>query len=125
MGYWSSTYAIIKLIQFLWYVINVFSKYSRVIPSTDKKVIKITNTFQNFSDESNRKPTIIWVDKGSEFYNRLIQPRLQNNDIDIYSAHNEENLVVAKKFITTLRNKVHKYNIYYNKILWYVLKNII
>ena len=36
----------------------------------DKKVITITNAFQKNLYESSRKPNKIWVDKGSEFYNR-------------------------------------------------------
>ena len=35
--------------------------------------IVITNAFQETLDESNFKPNKIWVDKGSEFYTRLIK----------------------------------------------------
>ena len=38
-----------------------------------KKGITITNAFQNILDESNRKPNKIWVDKGSDFYNRSMK----------------------------------------------------
>ena len=30
---------------------------------------------------NNRKPNNLWVDQGTEFYNRLIQDWLDNNDI--------------------------------------------
>ena len=40
-------------------------------------------------DGSNRKPNEIWVDKDSEFYNRSMKSFLQNNDIEMYSTHNE------------------------------------
>ena len=33
----------------------------------------ITNAFQKILDKSGRKPTKIWVDKGSEFYNRSMK----------------------------------------------------
>ena len=56
----------------------------------------ITNAFQKILDESNRKPNKIWVDKGSEFYNRSMKSFLQNNDIEMYSTHNEENLFFLK-----------------------------
>ena len=56
-----------KAIRFLLCVIDIFSKYIRVIPLKDKKGITITNAFQKILDESNRKPNKIWVDKGSEF----------------------------------------------------------
>ena len=47
----------------------------------------------------------IWVDKGSEFYNRSMKSWLQDNDIELYSTHNEEKSVVAEKFIRKLKTK--------------------
>ena len=55
-----------KGIRFLLCAIDIFSKYARVIPLKDKKSIAIPNAFQKILDESNRKPNMIWVDKGSE-----------------------------------------------------------
>ena len=34
---------------------------------------------------------------------------LQNNNIEIYLAHNEGKSVVAERFIRTLKNKIYKY----------------
>ena len=33
---------------------------------------------------------------------------LQNNDIEMYSTHNERKSVVAERFIRTLQNKIYK-----------------
>ena len=41
-----------------------------VITLEDEKGITITNAFQKILDGSKHKPDNIWVDKGSEFYNR-------------------------------------------------------
>ena len=57
-------------------------------------------------DESGSKPDRIWVDRGSKFYNRSMKSCLQDNDIGMYSTHNEVKAVVAEKFIRTLRNKI-------------------
>ena len=57
-------------------------------------------------DESGSKPDRIWVDRGSKFYNRSMKSWLQDNDIGMYSTHNEVKAVVAEKFIRTLRNKI-------------------
>ena len=57
-----------KGIRFLLCIIDIFSKYTWVIPLKDKKGITITNAFQKILYKSNRKPNKIWVDKGSEFY---------------------------------------------------------
>ena len=75
----------------------------------DKKGITIINAFQRTFKESNRKPNKIWVDKGSEFYNRLMKSFLQNNNIEMYSTHNERKSVVAERFTRTLKNKTYKY----------------
>ena len=45
-----------------------------------------------------RKPNKIWVDKGSEFYNRSMKSWLQDNDIVMYSTHNERKSIVAENF---------------------------
>ena len=55
-------------IRFLLCVIDFFSKYAWVILLKDKRGIIITNDFQKIVDESNGKPSKIWVDKGSENY---------------------------------------------------------
>ena len=45
--------------------------------------------------ESNRKPNKIWVDKGSEFYNNSFKKWLEDNDIEMYSTHNERKSVIS------------------------------
>ena len=47
-----------------------------------------------------RKLNKIWVDKGSEFYNKD-----NDNDTEMCATHNEGKFVVAKRFIRTLKNK--------------------
>ena len=72
--------------------------------------------------ESNRKPNKIWVDKGSEFYNSSFKKWLKDNDIEMYSIHNEGKSVVAERFIRTLKTKIYKYmtsvskNLYIDKL---------
>ena len=78
-------------------VTDIFSKYAWVIPVKDKKGITITNAFQKPLDESNRKLNKIWVNKGSEFYNRTMKPCLEKNTIKVYSAHNERKSVITFK----------------------------
>ena len=59
-----------KGICFLFCVIDINSKCAWVIPLKDRKGIAITDTFQKTLEESNQKPNKIWIEKGSEFYNR-------------------------------------------------------
>ena len=74
-----------KGIRFLLCVIDIFSKYTWVIPLKDKKVIMIIeNAYQEILKESNRKPIKIWVEKGSELYNRSMKSFFQNNNKAMY-----------------------------------------
>ena len=73
-------------------MIDVFTKYA----------------FIEIKDESNRKPNKLWVDQGREFYNKLMQEWLNNNDILIYSIHNEGKPVIVERFIKTLKTKIYK-----------------
>ena len=52
---------------FLWYVIDIYSKYGWVVPLKNKKSSTITNGFQIIIDKFERNPNKIWVDKGSVF----------------------------------------------------------
>ena len=56
------------------------------MPLKDKKGITITNAFQKILDESHRKLSKIWVDKGSDFYNRSTKPWLEKNAIEMYKV---------------------------------------
>ena len=121
-----------KGIRFLLCVIDIFSKYAWVVPLKDKKGISIVKAFQIILKQSNRrvedtsaqhiKPNKIWVDKGSEFYNAYFKKWLRDNDIVMYSTHNEGKSVVVERFIRTLKIKIYKYvtsvskNVYIDKL---------
>ena len=112
-----------KGIKFLLCVIDIFSKYTWVVLSKDEKGISFVKAFQIILKQSNtRKPNKIWVDKGSEFYNASFKKWLQDNDIVMYSTHNEGKSVVAERFIRTLKSKIYKYmtsiskSVYINKL---------
>ena len=93
-----------------------------MIPLKDRRRITITNAFQNILNKSKRKPHKIWVDKGSEFYHRSLKSFLPNNDIEMYSMHNEGKSVIAERFIRTFKKKIYKYvtsvsiNVYADKL---------
>ena len=111
-----------KGIRFLLCVIDIFSKYAWVVPLKDKKGISIVKAFQSILKQSNGKPNKIWVNKGSEFYNAYFKKWLRDNDLAMYSTHNEVKSVVAERFIRTLKSKIYKYmtsiskNVYIDKL---------
>ena len=111
-----------KGFRFLLCVIDIFSKYDWVVPLKDKKGISVVNAFQKILKESEGKPNKIWVHKGSEFCNNSFKKWLKENNIEMYSIHDEGKSVAAERFIRTLKNKIYKYitaiskNVYINKL---------
>ena len=100
-----------KGFRFLLCVIDIFSKYAWVVPLKDKKGVtfSIVDIFQKILKESNRKPKKIWLEKGSEFYKSCFKKWLKDDDIEMYSIHNEGKSIVAERFIRTLKTKIYKY----------------
>ena len=106
-------------------VIDLFSKYAWVVPLKDKKGVSLTNAFQKTLDNSKRKPNKIWVDQGSEFY-IVFKKWLKDNNIEMYSTHNEGKSVVTERFIRTLKNKIHKHMTAISKNVYFdVLDDIV
>ena len=55
-------------------------------------------------------------------YNNSFKKWLKDNDIEMYSIHNERKSVAAERFMRTLKNKIYKYmtsiskKVYINKL---------
>ena len=88
--------------------------YDWVFPLKDKKGITITNAFQKILKESG---------KGSEFYNRLMRSWLEKNGIEMYSTHNERNLLLLKDSLQTYIIKCINIWLQFQKM--FVLTNMI
>ena len=72
----------------------------------------IVNAFKKIIStelHSKPKPNKIWVDQGSEFYNKSFKDFLKINNIEMYLAYNEGESVVAERFIRTFKNKILKH----------------
>ena len=66
--------------------IDLFSIYAWVVPIKDKKGTSTVNAFKKIISEK-RKPNEIWVDEGSEFYNKSFKGLLKINKTEIYSTY--------------------------------------
>ena len=106
--------------KYLLCVIDLFSKYAWVIPIKDKKGTSIVNAFKNIiskkseaESKGRRKPNKIWVDQGSEFYNKSFKDSLKINNIEMDST------VVAERFIRNLKNKFFKHMAAISKNLYF------
>src|SRR6185503_9693781 len=59
--------------------------------------------------ESKRIPEKIWVDQGSEFYNKDFKKWAKQNNITIYSTFGESKSVVVERFIRTIKENIAQY----------------
>ena len=115
-----------KGIKYLLCAIDLFSKYAWVVPIKDKKGTSIVNAFKKILSDSNRKPNKIWVNQGTEFYNKPLKDFLKINNIEMYSTCIEKKSVVAERFIRTLRNKIFKHMTAFSKNVYFeVLDDIV
>ena len=97
-----------KSVKYLFYVIDVFAKYTWIKSSEDKKGKTVLNAFIKIANQSNSKPNRFQLDQGREFQSKLMQERLGTNDILMYLTDNKGDSVIAKIFIKTLKNKINK-----------------
>ena len=72
-----------KGIMYLLCAIDLFSKYTWVIPLKDQKSTSIVHVFKKIISQE-RKPNKIWVDLGSEFYNKSFPDFLKMNNIEMH-----------------------------------------
>ena len=78
--------------KFILTVIDIFTKYAWAIPLKNKSGLSITNGFKTILSEG-RKPEKLWVDRGSEFYNKTVKSLLKEDGtgkaasgIELYST---------------------------------------
>ena len=87
--------------------IDIFSKFSWVIPLKDKKGITIKNALEKIFKQ--RKSKFLWTDNGKEFYNKQVQNLLNENNIKLYSTNNSEiKSAVIERFNRTFKNMMYK-----------------
>ena len=100
--------------KFILTVIDIFKKYAWAIPLKNKSGLSITNGFKIVLSESpqggseSRKPEKLWVDKGSEFYNKTFESLLKEYETKIYSTYSDLKAVFIERFNRTLLHIINK-----------------
>jgi hypothetical protein len=95
--------------RYLLTVIDVMSKFAWAVPLKDKTGKSVAAAFEKIMKESDRKPMKLWVDKGTEFYNNVMDKLLKENTIDRYSSESEFKATVVERFNRTLKTNMWKY----------------
>ena len=93
--------------KFILTVIDIFTKYAWAIPLNNKSGLSKTNGFKKVLGES-RKPEKIWVDRGSEFYNKTFKFLLKEYETKLYSTYSDLKAVFIERFNRTLLHIINK-----------------
>jgi len=89
-------------------VIDLHTRYAWVVPLKDKQGSSIKDAFENIFEEFQRIPKKLWVDNGTEFYNKIFKSFCEENEITIYSTYNEGKAVVIERFNRTFKTWMWK-----------------
>ena len=90
--------------KFILTVIDIFTKYAWAIPLTNKFGLSITNVFKIALEEQSqggfkdRKPEKLWVDRGSEFYNKTFKSLLKEYETELYFTYSDLKAVFKERF---------------------------
>ena len=96
--------------QYIINIIDLYSRYAWSIPIKNKTGKSIVEAFDSITKAMpSETPKKLWVDNGSEFYNKIFKKLLNDNNIEMYSTFNEGKAVVIERFNRTLKNKMFKY----------------
>ena len=81
--------------KFILTVIDIFTKYAWAIPLKNKSGLSITNGFKIVLSDNpqvgseSRKPEKLWVDRGSECYNKTFKSLLKEYETKLYSTYSD------------------------------------
>ena len=73
-------------------VLDIYTRYAWALPLKTKNASEVKEAFEKIFRESERKPTKLWVDRGTEYYNKTMDSFLKDNNIILYSTDNESNM---------------------------------
>lgn len=95
--------------RYLLTVIDTLSKFAWAIPLKTKTGVELVSAFSQIISKSQRKPSALRSDKGSEFLNAKFQTYLKKNGIHFFTSNNEVKAAIIERFNRTLKTKMWKF----------------
>jgi hypothetical protein len=99
-------------------VVDVFSRFAWCKPLKNKTAPVVWEQLQAVMDESKAKPKEIWVDQGTEFYNKVWTAHLSKLGIGRYSTYSPQKVSIAERFIQTIKHKIWRHFVRENTRKW-------
>lgn len=98
-----------KNINFLFVVIDNFSRYLWVLPLKDKSGEKVLGAFQAIVESAKNTPENLWSDEGTEFHNSEFKAYCMKHKINLYHTYSGLKAVYAERVNRTIRQKINNY----------------
>ena len=92
--------------------IDVFSKYSWVVPIKNKLSDTVLEAFKKIIETDKRKPDRLQSDQGTEFINKKFKSYLDEIDVKHYYVRSELKASVVERFNRTIKEKIYRYYTY-------------
>lgn len=99
-------------------VVDVFTRYAWCVPLKNKTAGVAWEAFKGIMDASKAQPKEIWVDQGSEFYNKVWTAKLKHLGIGRYSTYSPQKVSIAERFIQTLKRAIWRHFVRDNTREW-------
>ena len=118
-----------SITKFMLTVIDLFTRYAWAIPLKNKSGLSITNGFKTILSEGpqggseSRRPEQLWVDRGSEFYNKTFKSLLKEYETKLYSTYSDLKAVFIERFNRTLLHIINKPMFIYGDGNWVNILN--
>lgn len=109
---------------FILTVIDVFSRFLRVVPIKNKKGSTVAVAFSKLFRKV--KPVNLQTDKGTEFYNSTVRKLFKKHNIHHYSTQSGNKCAILERLHRTLRARLYRIFTYRNSYKWRdVLQNLV
>lgn len=102
--------------KFILVIVDVFSRYAWCVPMLNKTAaVAWTALSRVLSDHRVNK---IWVDQGTEFYNKIWTAHLKKLKMKRYSTYGDSKVAIVERFIRTLKTRIWRHFITTGKRKW-------
>ena len=101
-------------INFLLFIIDVYSRHLIVKPIIDKKGKTVADAIHDIFIENNRIPAYLRSDKGSEFLAKEVQKLLHDYGVGFIKATSKSKASIVERVQRTIKEKMYKYFTMFN-----------
>ena len=95
--------------KFIMVVIDILSNYAWLESPRFKHDVATKKTLEHIFSETTRRPKVIQMDKGTEFFNVLVKTYLGNNNIKLFAILNELKAQIIERLNRTIKGIMLRY----------------